>query len=239
MKEAWLEAVAKAFPEGYARPGYPLLGSEQTEARVRETQPWRLRLSLCEPLAADELNALREDVEEIRLSGAALSLQDHFPDCEVFRDDAQSHDSAWSLRHQEPAALGSLAGWELAWSKGARSRLEQTVLVDGALLKNLALLRDAQATRPEVERWVVGPAPTPTGEGLEEALIAETLAYWTGAVAGAQVLEVAQRPGEPFASLWPRLNICRLLRWEAELSHGGDACAGAGIFGELAPGAQP
>jgi hypothetical protein len=237
MKEAWLEAVRKAFPQGEARPAYPLLGEELSE-QPRPSQPWRLRLTLCHAFDEDQLRALSEDVEEVRLLGAASAHQQQLASRELFLEEDQNGSAppvnSWALVQREATTLGALTAQRDSWQSGSHHRLEQTVWLDGALLRNLALLRQAPISMGEVDRWVVTPSPPPPEQAFEDRLIAETLAYWTGAVAGVQVLEVIQRPQEGFEALWTRLNICRLLRWEAGLADGGDACAGAGLFSQLA-----
>lgn len=228
MKDAWLEAVGKAFPSGHAVEGYPLLGGELsgTAAEV-PLAPWRLRLSLCSAFEADQLAALLEDVEEVHLHDGAATLAESVGERELF-----GPSGAWTVVRREEAPLGPLPGEVVVWGGSAGERRERTAVADGMLLKNLALLRAARTEFPEVDRWVVASAVSAQGE--TEGLIADTLAYWTGAVAGVEVLEVAQRPGEGFETLWARLNICRLLRWEAHLAAPGDALSGAGLFDELA-----
>jgi hypothetical protein len=232
VREAWEQTVAAAFPQrhapGYA--GYPLLGPERPEAEPRSLSRWQLRLALRDDLPALDLAALLEDVDQVRLSrppapGMALG------DREVFLEQGPG-DPAWSLLSRESAALGPLPGERLHWQRAERTSIEQVVLADGQILRNLALLRAAAEQHPEVDRWVVRSSLSAASEA--EGLIGDTLAYWTAAVAGVHVLEVEQQPAEPFATLWSRLNVPRLLRWESELGEPGDALCGAGLFDSLA-----
>ncbi len=226
--DAWKAAVGKAFPEGHAPgfPGYPLLGGELAQEMAGNPAPWRLRLTLRTAFEADQLEALLEDVEEVHLLDAAGALAPTVGSRELYGEGG-----SWTVRSAEETALGPLSGEKVFWTGPAGDRLEQTVVADGMVLRNLALLRTARTEQPDVSRWLVSSAVS--AEGETEGLIADTLAYWTGAVGGADVLEVAQRPGEAFETIWARVNICRLLRWEAALGQPGDALAGAGLFQSL------
>lgn len=228
MRDAWKAAVEKAFPAGHAAgfPGYPLLGGELAERPGESRAPWRLRLTLRAAFEPDQLMALLEDVEEVCLLDEAASLRSQIGEKELYGEGG-----AWTLRERHESSLGPLSGERSIWTGPGGERVEQTVFADGMLLRNLALLRSAPRLEPEVSRWLVSSAVSADGE--TEGLIADTLAYWTGAVGGADVLEVAQRPGEGFETLWARLNICRLLRWEAALGQPGDPLAGAGLFHDL------
>lgn len=230
MRERWLEAINKAFPEGHAAgfPGYPLLGDEISQSEASFAR-WKLRLTLVEPFEDAILAALTEDVQEVRLRAAALSLASSINGPELFSDE-QGRD-CWTLAEHECVSRGPLSGERRTWRCAEQTRLEECLKVDGQVLRNLADLRRLRAGSPDVDRWVVRSATS--GAGETEGLIADTLAYWTGAVAGADVLEVEQQPGESFETLWARLSICRLLRWEAELAQPGDACAGAGLFSTM------
>ena len=235
MRGQWLEAINKAFPEGHAAgfPGYPLLGDEVSQSEAAFAR-WELRLTLVEPFEDAILAALTEDVQEVRLRAAAQALAPSFmgpePDGpELFLD--QEVQGCWTLAECKTVSRGPLSGERRTWRCAEQTRLEECLKVDGQVLRNLADLRRLKASSPDVDRWVVRSAASGVGE--TEELIAETLAYWTGAVAGADVLEVEQQPGESFETLWARLSICRLLRWEAELAQPGDACAGAGLFSTM------
>ena len=232
MREQWLEAVGKAFPEGHAAgfPGYPLLGDEIPGVdSASKVSRWALRLTLLEPFEPAVLAALTEDVQEVRLRAGAQSMASSIHGPELFMD--EQGQSCWALAEQESVIRGTLSGQRRTWRREDQSRLEESLLLDGQVLRNLARLRSLPGSHPDVDRWVVCSATSADGE--TEGLIADTLAYWSGAVAGVDVLEVEQQPGESFETLWARLSICRLLRWEAELGHPGDACDGAGVFPAL------
>lgn len=233
MKERWAEAVQKSFPEGHAPgfAGYPLLGEELPDEAVRPADPWKLRLSLCQECSSDQLEGLLDDVQQVHLTKAALSLAGSplLAQVELFLE--QGEGPGWTLGERLDINLGPLSSERLTWRKGGQSLIEQVVMVDKALLRNLAWLRSLPGEHPEVARWVVRSNRSAGGEA--EGLIGDTLAYLAGAVGGAGVLEVAQQPGESFDTLWPRLNIPRLLRWEAGLGAPGDALAGAGVFAAL------
>lgn len=224
MKERWRASVAKAFPQGCLEgfPGYPLLGQELAAAESRGGKPWKLRLALVTPFAPDLLEALLEDVEEIRLGGSA-EVPGLRGGREVY-DERSAGPSVWTLGERDELRDGLLAVRRTTWRYLEQTRVEHEVAPDGWILRNLAWLR----SRPEGERWVVSSSRGAKGEA--EELIADTLAYWTGAVAGVDVLEVAQQPGEGFESLWNRLCAVRILRHEADLAAPEDALAGAGFF---------
>lgn len=243
MKAAWLQAVEKAFPQGHAPrfPGYPLLGSELSgdPSLTADSSPWRLRVALVEPLDSDQCAALLEDVEELRLSGelvgadvkGALAKGELSSDKLELYCEQETGAPAWRLLERHTVAVGPWAAERSVWAREGKSVVEQSLVLDSMVLKNLAALRAAMEKAPEVDRWVVSSSVSASQE--TEALIADTVAYLTGAVAGATVLEVIQQPGERFETVWARLNICRLLRWEAELGQPGDALTGAGLFAEL------
>lgn len=234
MRERWLEAVAKAFPDGHAPgfPGYPLLGEELADsdlgAAASERPRWRLRLALREVFEEAAMLALVEDVDELRWCGAEDAVLS-WPGPELYG--ASASPEGWTLERQESVTHGRLPGIRLSWRKGEVQRTEDCLGLDGQVLRNLAQLRTLRATLPQVDRWVVSSSVSAAGE--TEGLISDTLAYWTGALAGVDVLEVEQQPGEDFETLWARLSICRLLRWEADLAQPGDACDGAGMFSAL------
>jgi hypothetical protein len=188
-------------------------------------------LALCETFQPDLLAALIEDVQEIRLLAAGGAMKGEVSGLDLFLEGEPSS-GAWSLLSQEDVTVGAWSGRRVTWGQGEQTLVEQTLLVDSMVLKNLALLGNLSKQHPEVDRWVVASAASCDGQA--ESLIADTLAYWSGAVAGVNVLEVEQQPGEGFDTLWARLGICRLLRWEADLAQPGDALSGAGLFVELA-----
>ncbi len=232
MRQAWLDSVGEAFPEGHAAgfPGYPLLGAETAEP-VRHPHRWRLRLSLCQMVEPEQLVSLLEDVDEVRLQGEALALEPQLQGVERYLEgQAEGLSPCWALSEDEAATLGPLAARRVTWTSEAGGRQAELIVnLDSMLLRNLALLRSGPLDGP---RLVVSSAVSAGGE--TEGLIADTVAYWTGAVAGVAALEVAQQELEDFPTLWARLNICRLLRWESELGQAEDACAGAGLFQSLA-----
>ncbi len=223
MKERWQASVSKSFPQGYLEgfSGYPLLG-EESSAETRGNKSWKLRLALVTPFSPELLQALTEDVEEIRLGGTAevSGLRD---DLEIY-DERTALTGVWTLGEREEILEGPFSVRRTTWRENQRSLVEHEVAPDGRILGNLAWLR----SRPEGERWVVSSNRSAKGEA--EELIADTLAYWTGAVAGVDVLEIAQQPDEGFESLWNRLCVVRLLRHEADLAAPEDALAGAGFF---------
>lgn len=224
MKERWRASVAKAFPQGYLEgfPGYPLLGEELAAAEARGGKPWKLRLALVTTFPPELLEALLEDVEEIRLDGSA-EVSGLRGDREVY-DERSAGTGVWTLGERDELTDGLLAVRRTTWREKERVRVEHEVAPDGRILRNLAWLR----SRPEDGRWVVSSSRGAKGEA--EELIVDTLAYWTGAVAGVDVLEVSQQPDEGFESLWNRLCAVRLLRHEADLAAPADALAGAGFF---------
>jgi hypothetical protein len=208
------------------------LGSERGAARVDgTTSPWRLRLALCEVFEDDQVAALKEGVDEVRLLAGAHSMKDRFSSMDLFLEDSEPG-QAWGMIAKKAVALESLVGQEVRWARGDQRLIEHVITPDGHLLRNLASLKTRSVACPEVQRWAITSSVSASGEA--EGLIADTLAYWTGAVAGVEVLEVIQQPGESFDTLWARLGICRLLRWEAELGGPGDVLDGAGLFDEIA-----
>lgn len=224
MKERWEAAVAKLFPQGAPEgfPGYPLLGPENPQAEARAVSPWRLRLSLLSKFSSQQLEALLDDVEEVVL-GPEFDGWDVPERLDCYRlGDGQG--AGWRLEESEDFQDGPLPVRRDCWRDGARTRFESRVTLDGQILRNLSWL----ASRPPAERWVVSSSRSASGEA--EELVADTLAYWTGAVAGVAVLEVAEQPDEGFESLWNRLSALRLLRHEADLARPGDPLAGAGFF---------
>ncbi len=231
MKERWLEAVGKAFPEGHAPgfQGYPLLGSELSDSPPLPRPAWALRLTLREVFEPDTLAALLEDVQEVRLIGNAASMAASIESRELYAQEAG--EKGWSLRSEVEASWGPLSGQRRVWARADVTRTEVSLVADGLVLRNLALLRALPGREPDTDRWLLRSAVS--ADGQTEGLIADTLAYWTGAVAGVEALEVEQQSEESFDTLWARLNICRLLRWEAELGHPGDAGAGSGLLHEL------
>lgn len=231
MRERWLEVVGKSFPDGHAPgfSGYPLLGDERQEPARVEGSRWALRLALREVFDPAAFAALLEDVQELHWCGEAGVDLPTPPGCEVYS--RESSGSGWELLSQDAAERGQLGVLRRSWRKGPQTVTEECVSLDGQVLRNLALLRSFRETLSGVDRWVVRSSVSAGGE--TEGLINDTLAYWTGAVGGVDVLEVEQQPGEDFETLWARLSICRLLRWEADLARPGDVGAGAGIFSDL------
>ena len=227
MKERWEATVAKIFSQGTAEgfPGCPLLGAEVPDAVARELAPWRLRLSLHSRFTPEQMDALLDDVEEAVL-GPGLDGWVAPARVECYRTGSGQ---GWRLEESEDFQGGPLPVRRNSWRDGERTRSEHRVDLDGQVLRNLSWL----GQRPGHERWVVASSRGASGEA--EELVADTLAYWTGAVAGVAILEVAEQPGEGFESLWNRLSALRLLRHEADLACPGDPLAGAGFFAPWPP----
>lgn len=213
------------------RPGYPLLGQEDPSAVPRPVAAWRLRLALLQPVEPELRAALFEGVEELRLQGDALSLASEELALSIFCEEGPAATTHWTLSAPAREVAGVVPTRHRSWSRGEERLSEQTWYLDSLVLRNLGSLRHSIAHQPS-ERLVV--TSSVSAERQAEGLIADTLAYWTGAVGGASVLEVEQQPGEPLTSLWSRLNVCRLLRWEAGLAEPGDPLAGASLFTQLA-----
>lgn len=234
MKATWLETVKKTFPDVHASgfPAYPLLGSELSSEEARVVpKPWKLRLALCEEIESDLWEGLLEDVQELRLSFDAGIDERLLVGIDVYREDGAGSGD-WMLVRRETSEIPHWPSEQAVWRREESTLLEHSITLDGMFLRNLSLLRNTIDEHPEVDRWVAHSAVSASGE--TEGLIADTIAYWAAAVGGAQVLEIRQQPGESFDTLWARLNICRLLRWESDLGEPGDALTGAGFFTELA-----
>lgn len=255
QEQAWGDLVAKTSagvrPEGYAAPvpgmtsHYPLLGAELPTRSGEESKvvkPWRIRLRLCKMVSPEEFVALAEDVEEIGLSPelklAGFPLQ-AAEEARIFVESVVADPERalvadgrlWTLVDEESVSHGPFAMWDRRWRQGADERVERVVEPDGLLLRNLSLLEQMRDTHLSVDSWVV--RSNVSAGGTADGLIADTLAYWSGAVAGVDVLEVAQQAEEEFSSLWARLNILRVFRWEAGLAVVPDATSGAGVFSSL------
>ncbi len=188
---------------------YPLLGRESAQAPVGQKRSWTLRLGLREKFGQEEFTALTEGVDELLWLGQG---EIDFPGALTLVEEAESPD-----------------GIRRTLKQGERNRTERLCRLDLQVLRNVATLSDPDGG---AELLVVS-APEPTADAETESLIEQTLVYLSGILAGADVLEVRQRAGESFDSLWPRLNILRLLKWEAGLSEQPPLCQGAGFFEEL------
>ncbi|HIB66320.1 MAG TPA: hypothetical protein EYO33_14695 [Phycisphaerales bacterium] len=112
--------------------------------------------------------------------------------------------------------------------EGSEARIE----ADLQMLRNMAEIQRLQTAHPEVATWVLVTNGSP--ENDPETLVGETLKQLTGVLAGCQVIEIVQAPGESFSSLWHRVNVSRLLSHESELGDFPDPLAGAGLFSALA-----
>lgn len=248
LSELWKHEVAKLLPEGHAPrfPSYPLLGVEVPFAKEQDShkaRPWKARLVLCQPCPHDDLIAFLEDTDEVLLQGQAVELGKSLPDHVVCylgeggKVGLSFARSVWNLSEQEPLILeGSptLDARRRLWVCGSESRREECWVLDERLLNNISLIAERVA-RQGRDGDVVASSPVfQASDG--ESMIRQTLAYLAGVIGGAQVLEVAQHEGESWESLWLRMNILRLLRWEAGLSSSGYACRGAGCFQELGLG---
>lgn len=227
-EEKWRAVVEKAFPQGHAPgyPGYPLLGQEIPEAQGCKIAPWRLRLTLREIFEASQMEALLEGVEEVRWTGTETSgLLEFLGERQLYLETGESGSALpWALNHACELHDSPFPARKAVWIRQGERRTEFEGQPDGQLLRNIGWLR----AQGEQGRWVVSSSRSANGQA--EELIADTLAYLTGAVAGVAVLEVAQQEGERFESLWNRLCAVRLLRHEAELSLCQDPLAGAGFF---------
>ena len=225
-REDWEAVVAQKFPEGHAAgfPGYPLLGDElSSESASPSQEPWRLRLSLSSEFSEVELQALLEGVEEVCLCSQAVELQTQVGEAELFLEGVES-ENAWSTEQRGRDESGTTI-----WRRGERERVEMEISPGSQILTEVAHVRKRRG-----EGHLVVTSHQSAG-GEAEALISDVLAYWCGAVGGAQVLEVAQQPGEGFESLWNRLCAVRLLRYEADLGCPQEPLAGAGFFSALKP----
>ncbi len=253
QEQIWGDLVAKTTggirPEDYQAPvsgttsHYPLLGLELPGSfeTSKVSKPWRIRLRLCETVSPEEFVALTEGVEELgfspELSLDGFQLQDGV--AQVFIESeglgSQRADSldgrVWSLADEAQIPHEPFKMWERQWKQGPRQQLERVVEPDGLILRNLSLLARLRSAHLDVDSWVV--RSSASADGTADGLIADTLAYWSGAVAGVDVLEVAQQPEEDFASLWARLNVLRVLRWEAGLAAVPQATDGSGLFQNL------
>lgn len=222
MSDAWLkgvlaaagaeslEQVEKPVPGCDAR--YPLLGQNGSTQLDEKTRAWKLRLALRTPFPAQELKALVEEVDQLLWLGEG----------ELNTDSA---DLVRLLKESpEDEAGARLRSVEL---KG-ESFDEKVYHPDLQLLKNIACLN---LERGSVSMVVA--AREPSTDAQTESLIEQTLSFLAGILAGVDVLEVRQGPREGFDSLWPRLNILRLLKWEAGLNELPPICDGAGFFEEL------
>lgn len=233
MEEKWRAIVEKAFPQGHAAgfPGYPLLGAELSGTAGSQVSPWKLRLTLRESFEAPQMKALFEDVEEVRWAGAeSAELLEFLGDRQLYLEASGSATaSTWTLTRTCVLEASPFPTRSTEWTREGESRTELEAQPDGQILRNMAWLK----ARGDEQSWVVSSSRSASGEADE--LIADTLAYLTGAVAGVGVLEVAQQEGEGFASLWNRLCAVRLLRHEAELSLLQDPLQGAGFFSQIEP----
>lgn len=116
--------------------------------------------------------------------------------------------------------------------EGSRSGDEGRVRVDLKMLKNLTEIRKLRSEHPELRTWVL------VSEGAAgedpETLVGETIRQMTGVLAGCNVLEIRQGEGEPYGSVFSRVNVARLMNHESELCGIEDPIRGAGFFRQLA-----
>lgn len=187
---------------------YPLL-AEAVSGSAHGVADWKLRLALCQEFEESRMGALSEDVDQLLWVGEGDGPSPEFLD----------------LAKEEPAELSFLP----CWTRQVGRDPELAVVLDLQVLRNTAELRRLKRTNPSLA--VVGPTRPPGQE--TESLVEDTLVYLTGILAGATVLEVRQAPGETWESLWSRLNILRILKWESGLQGLPSVCEGSGFFAEL------
>lgn len=108
---------------------------------------------------------------------------------------------------------------------------EARVVVDLNLLRNVAELRRLRESSDGSLRWIL------VSNGLQsedpENLVSETIRQLTGVLGGCDLLEIHQGVDETFTSLWSRVNVARIMEFEAELQGTADPITGAGLFREL------
>ena len=215
---------------------YPLIGSEQDLTVSPDAGGgWALSLGLHSLPSPDTAAPLLEGIDEV-----------------VFNEDVPIGDGDLpelgriGIRGEVPQANLALSCWQVSvsptdvpgidaeletWSLGQVSKRVVVLRPDSQILKNTALIRQLRESRPELDGIVV--ETVGHADSDPELLIHQTIQLMSGVLGGVKALRVTQSKGEPFSSLWSRLNIARLLKWEAQMGESSHSTRGAGLFSEI------
>lgn len=213
---------------------YPLVGIELGGAVELQTHsPWQMSLHLLETPSPEHFTALSEGLDEVLFGNLPTTLElASVPRVGILnREDPKNIEvQAWQVSSTTLGDSGLEAKLE-TWTLGERTERVAVLKTNLEILKNIALVEQFRKTHPDIDRVVVETATNVDSD--PELLVHQTVAFMGGVLGGAHLLRVSQVEGEPLNSVWSRLNILRLLRWEAQLGSFPSCTEGAGLFAEL------